>query len=44
MGEVEDVASGKTKRLTIKLASGHYVIICNKHQSLFFLCRRGEQT
>jgi uncharacterized cupredoxin-like copper-binding protein len=30
MGEVEDVAPGKTKRLTIKLASGHYVVVCNK--------------
>jgi uncharacterized cupredoxin-like copper-binding protein len=30
MGEIEDVAPGKTKRLTINLASGHYVLVCNK--------------
>jgi uncharacterized cupredoxin-like copper-binding protein len=30
MGEAEDVAPGKSKRLTLKLAPGHYVLICNK--------------
>ena len=30
MGEVEDVAVGKSKRLTLRLAAGHYVLICNK--------------
>ena len=30
MGEVEDVAVGKSKRLTLHLAAGHYVLICNK--------------
>ncbi|WP_240702072.1 hypothetical protein [Trinickia terrae] len=30
IGEVEDVAPGKSKRFTIKLAPGHYVLICNK--------------
>jgi uncharacterized cupredoxin-like copper-binding protein len=30
VAEVEDVAPGKSKRLTIKLARGHYVLICNK--------------
>ena len=29
MGEVEDVAAGKSKRLTLRLATGHYVLICN---------------
>lgn len=29
MGEVEDIAPGKSKRLTLKLAPGHYVVICN---------------
>jgi hypothetical protein len=30
VGEVEDVAPGKSKRLEIKLAPGHYVLIYNK--------------
>ncbi|CAB3778187.1 hypothetical protein LMG28614_00562 [Paraburkholderia ultramafica] len=30
MGEAEDVAPGKSKRLTLMLAPGHYVLICNK--------------
>lgn len=30
MGEAEDVAPGKSKRLTLKLSPGHYVLICNK--------------
>jgi uncharacterized cupredoxin-like copper-binding protein len=30
MGEVEDIDSGKNKRLTLKLAPGHYVLICNQ--------------
>ena len=30
MGEVEDVAPGKSRRLTIKLVPGHYVLVCNK--------------
>jgi uncharacterized cupredoxin-like copper-binding protein len=30
VGEVEDVAPGKSKRFAIKLAPGHYVLICNK--------------
>ena len=30
VGEVEDVAPGKSKRLALKLAPGHYVLICNK--------------
>ena len=30
VGEVEDVVPGKSKRLTVKLGSGHYVLICNK--------------
>jgi len=30
MGEIEDVAPGKSRRLTIKLAPGHYVLVCNK--------------
>lgn len=30
LGEVEDVAPGKSKRMTIKFAPGHYVLICNK--------------
>ncbi|WP_206997203.1 plastocyanin/azurin family copper-binding protein [Trinickia mobilis] len=30
MGEVEDVAPGKSRRLTIKLFPGHYVLVCNK--------------
>lgn len=30
MGEVEDVSPGASKRLTIKLAPGRYVLVCNK--------------
>jgi uncharacterized cupredoxin-like copper-binding protein len=30
MGEAEDVAPGKSNRLTLKLPPGHYVLICNK--------------
>ncbi|ANB77643.1 hypothetical protein AYM40_32545 [Paraburkholderia phytofirmans OLGA172] len=30
MGEVEDIAPGKNKRLTLKLAPGRYVLICNQ--------------
>lgn len=30
MGEVEDLAQGSTKRLSVKLAPGHYVLICNR--------------
>lgn len=30
MGEVEDVAPGMSKHLTLKLAPGHYVLVCNK--------------
>ncbi|BFG78055.1 hypothetical protein PTKU46_60880 [Paraburkholderia terrae] len=30
MGEVEDLARGSTKRLSLKLAPGHYVLICNR--------------
>lgn len=30
VGEVEDVAPGKSRRLTLKLAAGHYVLLCNK--------------
>jgi uncharacterized cupredoxin-like copper-binding protein len=30
IGEVENVVPGKSKRLALKLASGHYVLICNK--------------
>jgi uncharacterized cupredoxin-like copper-binding protein len=30
MGEVEDVAVGKNKRLTLKLPVGRYVLICNE--------------
>ena len=29
MGEVEDIDPGKNKRLTLKLAPGRYVLICN---------------
>jgi uncharacterized cupredoxin-like copper-binding protein len=28
-GEVENIAPGKTKRLTLKLSPGKYVIVCN---------------
>jgi uncharacterized cupredoxin-like copper-binding protein len=30
MGEAEDMAPGKNRRLTLKLAPGRYVLICNK--------------
>ena len=30
MGEVEDLAQGSTKHLSLKLAPGHYVLICNR--------------
>lgn len=30
MGEVEDMAPGKGKRMTLKLAPGRYVLLCNK--------------
>ncbi|BCG02701.1 hypothetical protein PPGU19_072690 (plasmid) [Paraburkholderia sp. PGU19] len=30
MGEVEDLARGSTKRLSLKLTPGHYVLICNR--------------
>jgi uncharacterized cupredoxin-like copper-binding protein len=30
MGEVEDILPGKSKRLTLRLAPGHYVLICNE--------------
>ncbi len=30
MGEVEDMAPGKGKRMTLKLAPGRYVLICNQ--------------
>jgi uncharacterized cupredoxin-like copper-binding protein len=29
VGEVEDIASGKSKKLTLNLKPGHYVLICN---------------
>lgn len=29
LGEVENIAPGKSKRLTLHLAPGHYVLICN---------------
>jgi uncharacterized cupredoxin-like copper-binding protein len=30
IAEVEDVVPGTSKRLALKLTSGHYVLICNK--------------
>jgi len=30
MGEAEDLAPGKNRRLTLKLTPGRYVLICNK--------------
>ncbi|MEP9327996.1 cupredoxin domain-containing protein [Paraburkholderia phymatum] len=30
IGEVEDLAQGSTKRLSLKLAPGRYVLICNR--------------
>jgi uncharacterized cupredoxin-like copper-binding protein len=29
VGEVEDLAAGKTKKLTLNLKKGHYVLLCN---------------
>ena len=29
VGEVEDIAPGKSKKLAVKLAKGHYALICN---------------
>jgi uncharacterized cupredoxin-like copper-binding protein len=29
VGEVEDIAPGKSKKLTLTLAKGHYALICN---------------
>jgi uncharacterized cupredoxin-like copper-binding protein len=29
VGEVEDIAGGKSKKLTLNLKAGHYVLICN---------------
>ncbi len=29
VGEAEDIAGGKTKRLTLTLKKGHYALICN---------------
>jgi uncharacterized cupredoxin-like copper-binding protein len=29
VGEVEDVAAGKSRKLTLNLKKGHYVLICN---------------
>ena len=30
IGEVEDVAPGRSKKLVVKLVPGHYVLLCNK--------------
>ncbi|CAN0620906.1 Cupredoxin_1 domain-containing protein [Burkholderia multivorans] len=30
VGEVEDIAPGRSKRVSFKLAAGHYALICNK--------------
>lgn len=30
MGEVEDIAPGTSKHMTLKLAAGRYVLFCNK--------------
>jgi len=30
MGEVEDMAPGKSKHMTLNLTPGHYVLICNQ--------------
>ncbi|AFQ51884.1 plastocyanin/azurin family copper-binding protein [Burkholderia cepacia] len=30
IGEVEDIAPGRSKRASFKLAPGHYALICNK--------------
>jgi uncharacterized cupredoxin-like copper-binding protein len=29
VGEVQDIAGGKSKKLTLNLKAGHYVLICN---------------
>src|SRR3954452_16424986 len=29
VGEVENIASGKSKKLTLNLKAGHYVLLCN---------------
>ena len=29
VGEVEDIAAGKSKKLSLNLKAGHYVLICN---------------
>jgi uncharacterized cupredoxin-like copper-binding protein len=29
VGEIEEIAPGKTKKLVLKLAQGHYALICN---------------
>jgi uncharacterized cupredoxin-like copper-binding protein len=29
VGEIEEIAPGQTKRLALKLKSGHYALICN---------------
>jgi uncharacterized cupredoxin-like copper-binding protein len=29
VGEVEDIGAGKSKKLTLNLKKGHYVLICN---------------
>jgi uncharacterized cupredoxin-like copper-binding protein len=29
VGEVEDIAGGKSKQLTLNLKKGHYVLVCN---------------
>lgn len=29
VGEIEEIAPGKTKKLTLKLKQGHYALICN---------------
>jgi len=30
LGEVEDIAPGTSKHMTLKLAPGHYVLFCNR--------------
>jgi uncharacterized cupredoxin-like copper-binding protein len=30
IGEIEDLAPGKARRLTLRLAPGHYVLVCNR--------------
>ena len=29
VGEAEDIAAGRSKRLTLRLSKGHYALICN---------------